>query len=227
VGTLAQTVEYPCPCNDFLIPHVIPLVRKRDLAPPGVEHRATPLLYLVRQQRCARTLDHHCHSKGPFPAQCTALCTPLCPALSTNSPVKGHLITKGPFPTRCIALRTPHAPNSSMHNMIHQVYDWHCGIPFRRKDTCLPLLSPLFAQGHFPHLVYSTVDTWVRALVCRTGVKLCDFSAQCRSWIHVDHCPAPCDLYLKGKQEAYVRNNDNRVHYLHCDYPSEKKSHGI
>ena len=129
-----------------------------------------PLLCLVQQQRCARTLDYHCYSKDPLLARCAAQCTPPCSTLFTNSHVKGHLITNGPSPTRCIALCRPHAPNSSMHSVIHQVGGWHCGIPFPRKDTCLSLLSPLFAQGLLPHPVCSTVDTSVRTLVCRTGV---------------------------------------------------------
>ena len=109
-----------------------------------------------------------------MPARCAAQCTPPCSALFTNSHVKGHLITKGPFPSRCIALCRPPCASlftkNSMHNKNHQVGDWQCGIPFPRKDTCLPLLSPLFAQGLLPHPVCSTVDTSVRTLVCRTGV---------------------------------------------------------
>ena len=62
------------------------------------EHRATPLLCLVQQQCCARTLDYHCHFKNPLPARCAALRTPPCSALFTNTPVKGHLITSGPSP---------------------------------------------------------------------------------------------------------------------------------
>ena len=141
MGTLALPFEYPCSRNGFLVPHVIPLVPERCLPPPCVEHCVTPLLCLVQQQCCARTLDHH--SKDPLPARCAALCTSPCSALFAYKP---------------------------MHSMIHQADDCHCGMPFARKDTCLPLSPPLFTQGLFPVAVCGTVNTSVLTLVGRTGV---------------------------------------------------------
>ena len=69
MGALARPFEYQCSRNGILIPRVISLVRKRDLRPPCVEHRATPLLCLVQQQRCARTLDHQW--SFPYTVHCT------------------------------------------------------------------------------------------------------------------------------------------------------------
>ena len=134
-------------------------------------------------------------AKGTLPRPVWSTVPHPCFALCSNSAAQGHLITiviarilcehgtehcAHPHARPCsptdlsvhgaLHCADPHAPNSSMHSVIHQVGDWHCGIPFPRKDTCLPLLSPLFAQGLFPHPVCSTVDTSVRTLVCRTGV---------------------------------------------------------